>query len=70
MLNDTLERVGQGQLGVSKSASTIVLSLCAVHHTTNKNPRKRLVVAGRRFVNRSLFNEGLWSLVSFAHFIF
>ena len=66
MLNDALERVGQGQLGVSKSASTIVLSLCAVHHATNKNPRKRLV-AGRRSVNRSLFNEGLWRhlLISF-----
>ena len=70
MLNDALEHVGQGQLGVSKLASMIVLSLCVIHHMTNKNPRKRLVVAGRRFVNRSLFNEGLWSLVSFAHFIF
>ena len=67
MLNDALECVGQGQLGISTSASMIVLLLCAIHHMTNKNPQKRLIVTGRRSVNRSLFNEGLWYhlLISF-----
>ena len=38
MLNDALEHVSQGQLGVSKLASMLVLLLYAVHHMTNKNP--------------------------------